>query len=114
MRSNMSLFISNPSLCVCVLTALLFAISASAFGTGLSADYYDPANFTTLKFSRVDATVDFDWAAAAPTNTMGADTFSVRWYGQVEPRYSETYTFFVAADDLALSQTSPLALTLSQ
>jgi ribosomal protein S12 methylthiotransferase len=30
---------------------------------------------------------------------VGADTFSIRWYGQLEPRYSETYTFHVEADD---------------
>lgn len=30
---------------------------------------------------------------------MGADTFSVRWVGQVRPRYSETYTFYTQSDD---------------
>lgn len=30
---------------------------------------------------------------------MGADYFSVRWAGHVLPRYSETYTFYVAKDD---------------
>ena len=77
---------------------LSLAPSASA-APGLSADYYDNADFTTLKFTRTDAVVNFDWGTAAPTNTMGADTFSVRWYGQLEPRYSETYTFHVEADD---------------
>jgi hypothetical protein len=30
---------------------------------------------------------------------MGADSFSVRWIGQVEPLYSETYTFYTNTDD---------------
>ena len=30
---------------------------------------------------------------------MGADTFSVRWTGQVQAQYSQTYTFHVLADD---------------
>lgn len=80
--------------------ALLVGTMASrAAGTGLTGDYYDNADFTTLKATRIDPVIDFDWGAAAPTNTMGADSYSVRWSGQVEPRYSETYTFYVTADD---------------
>ena len=30
---------------------------------------------------------------------MSADTFSVRWTGQVQPQFGETYTFHVTADD---------------
>ena len=80
-------------------SALFTAGSAVGQGTGLSGDYYDNAGFTTLKFTRTDPMVDFDWGTSSPTNTMGSDTFSVRWYGQLEPRYSETYTFHVIADD---------------
>ena len=82
------------------LVVLLFAVSsARAQGTGLTGDYYDNIDFTSLKSSRIDQTVNWNWGAAAPTNTMGADTFSVRWSGQIEPLYSETYMFFVKADD---------------
>ncbi len=30
---------------------------------------------------------------------MGVDTFSVRWSGRIEPRFTETYTFTVRTDD---------------
>jgi hypothetical protein len=30
---------------------------------------------------------------------MGADTFSVRWTGQVMPQFSETYTFYTTSND---------------
>ena len=70
-----------------------------AAGTGLTGDYYDNNDFTTLKATRIDPAVDFDWGAASPTNVVAADTFSVRWSGQIEPRYSETYLFYVTADD---------------
>ena len=30
---------------------------------------------------------------------MGADSFAVRWRGQVQPRFDEAYTFYVKADD---------------
>jgi hypothetical protein len=42
--------------------------------------------------------VDFNWGGA-PDNSMNADIFSIRWTGQVQPRYSETYTFTTNTDD---------------
>lgn len=68
-------------------------------GTGLRGDYYDNVNFTTLALTRTDSTVDFDWGNGSPAPALAADTFSVRWTGQVEARYSETYTFTTATDD---------------
>src|SRR5688500_15219421 len=65
---------------------------------GLTAQYFDSVDFTDLKLTRTDATVDFTWAAA-PDATVGADTFSVRWRGQVQPQHSQEYTFYVTSDD---------------
>jgi PA14 domain len=48
---------------------------------------------------RTDATVNFNWGGGAPHTSLGADTFSVRWVGQVRPHYSETYTFYIQNDD---------------
>jgi hypothetical protein len=73
--------------------------SAAGSGTGLRGTYFDNADFTALRRARVDATVNFAWASGAPSSTMQADTFSVRWTGQLEPRYSQTYTFYVRSDD---------------
>ncbi len=39
------------------------------------------------------------WGAGSPNPAMDADTFSVSWTGQVQPQYSEDYTFSVLADD---------------
>ncbi len=72
---------------------------APAIGTGLQGNYYDNRDFTSLKLTRTDATVNFNWGSGAPDSSMGADTFSVRWVGQVRPRYSETYTFYTQSDD---------------
>ncbi len=68
-------------------------------GTGLLGEYYDNMNFTNLKLTRTDATVNFDWGSGSPDPSIGSDTFSVRWTGQVEPLYSETYTFYTVTDD---------------
>ena len=68
-------------------------------GTGLRGEYYDTIDFTALKLTRTDATVDFDWGSGAPDPSMGADTFSVRWTGQVEAPVSGSYTFYTTSDD---------------
>ncbi|RCJ40165.1 hypothetical protein A6770_10455 [Nostoc minutum NIES-26] len=76
-----------------------FQINIAGTGTGLNAAYYDNQNFTNLKLTRVDPTVNFNWGTGSPTASMGVDTFSIRWTGQVEARYSETYTFSTTTDD---------------
>lgn len=68
-------------------------------GDGLLGEYFDNIDFTARFLFRTDATVDFDWGNGPPATGMGNNTFSVRWTGQVEPRYSETYTFQTLSDD---------------
>ncbi|WP_439621800.1 PA14 domain-containing protein [Gemmata sp.] len=68
-------------------------------GTGLVANYYSDANFTTLAATRANPTVDFNWGTAAPVAGLPADGFSARWTGQVQAQASETYAFTVAADE---------------
>jgi glucose/arabinose dehydrogenase len=75
------------------------ATGPSGNGTGLSATYYDNINFTNPVLTRTDAKVDFDWGQGSPAANIGNNTFSVVWTGQVEARYSETYTFFTNTDD---------------
>lgn len=68
-------------------------------GTGLTGEYYDNIDFTALTLTRVDPTIDFNWGTGSPTSSMGVDTFSVRWTGQIEPLFSQTYTFYTETDD---------------
>jgi hypothetical protein len=82
--------------------------SGTAQGTGLSAEYYtnasstytSSANFnpTNLVLTRIDPTVDFVWGNT--TNPFpNSGYYSVRWSGQVQPEYSETYYFVANTDD---------------
>ncbi len=73
--------------------------SIQAAGDGLLGEYFDELNLIDPFTHRIDSTVDFDWGAAAPIDGMGNNTFSVRWSGQIEPLYSETYTFQTLSDD---------------
>jgi hypothetical protein len=54
---------------------------------------------TTPALVRNDANINFNWSMAAPFAGLPADGFSVRWTGQITPRYSQTYTFIISADD---------------
>ncbi len=68
-------------------------------GNGLKAEYYNNIDFTNLALTRTDSTVNFNWGKGSPNSNIGSDTFSARWTGQVEPRYSENYTFYTTSDD---------------
>jgi GH35 family endo-1,4-beta-xylanase len=70
-----------------------------AAGIGLLGQYYDNIDFTNLKLNRTDATVNANYGSGSPDSSIAADTFSVRWSGQVEARYSEATTFTVTGDD---------------
>lgn len=68
-------------------------------GTGLRGDYFDNSDFTAQKLTRTDATVNFDWGSGGPDPSVAPDSFSVRWTGQVQAQFSETYAFFTVSDD---------------
>jgi len=83
--------------------------SITASGTGLAAQYFtnssttyasannfNPANLLT---NRVDPVVDFIWVTNVYLPNLSNGLYTVRWTGQVQPQYSETYFFVVNSDD---------------
>jgi hypothetical protein len=73
-------------------------------GTGLSGDYYGYGNGTTNftgvpTLTRLDPMVDFDFGTGSPDGSLPADLFQIRWHGQVQPFYSDTYIFSTTSDD---------------
>ena len=72
---------------------------AAGTGSGLRGLYYDNTDFSALRCPALDGPINFDWGTGSPDGSVGADTFSVRWTGQVQPRYSQTYTFYTTTDD---------------
>ncbi len=77
------------------------AVATAQSGTGLTGKYYDTEAFGTLVTTRTDATVNFNFGTSIPAGTAitAATTYSVAWSGQIEPQFSELYTFTVTADD---------------
>lgn len=69
-------------------------------GTGVQAIYYSNADFTGTVVSRPETTIDFDWAAGAPTGTgFDGDTWSARWIGKIKAPTSGDWTFYANADE---------------
>jgi hypothetical protein len=71
----------------------------SGNGSGLSADYFNGISLNSKLLTRTDASVDFNWASSSPGAGVPADNFSVRWTGQVSPRYTGSVTFYTVSDD---------------
>ena len=74
-------------------------IVGMAAGTGLKGEYYDNMDFTGLKFTRTDPQVNFDWGTGSPSNSMAADTFSVRWSGLLLAPETGNYLFSTLNSD---------------
>jgi len=76
---------------------------APATGTvvnGLSGTYYDGIDLTDLKYTQINSRINFEWGSGSPnTELLGIDYFSIRWTGEVEADYSETYSFTTRTDD---------------
>ena len=78
--------------------------SPTASGTGLLGQYYtnssttytNSKNFnpTNLFLTRVDPVIDFIWTNGTSPN-LSNGLYTVRWTGQVQPQFSETYIFDV-------------------
>ena len=90
--------------------SVTIAPSGKASGTGLTGTYYQQtasptpysANLFTaakLKLTRLDPTVDFLWTTSGPGPGLNLTNYAVRWEGQVQPQYAETYYFSIKSDD---------------
>lgn len=80
-------------------TAVFEETTSPGGGTGLSATYFNNSDFTGTSITRVDPTIDFNWAKGSPDPTIEADTFSVRWTGFIVPQYTGMYWFYTITDD---------------
>jgi hypothetical protein len=87
--------------------AVVIYPSPTAIGTGLLGQYYtncstnytNAVNFnpTNSLFARFDRTIDFNWTnGTSPDLSNGL--YTVRWTGQVQPQFTETYFFAVQSE----------------
>ncbi len=69
-------------------------------GGGVRAQYYRGGNLAGSPIlSLIDLDINFDWGDGSPDTSLDEESFSVRWTGEVEVEFSETYTFYTNTDD---------------
>jgi hypothetical protein len=94
---------ANHLLRVVIMLVMLCSIANAAVestGTGLLATYYGNETLSgTPAVSRTDAQVNFAWAGGAPASGMPVDSFSARWDGEIEARFTENLTLIARTDD---------------
>jgi hypothetical protein len=67
--------------------------------SGVKGQYYRDTELKTLVLTRVDPGINFNWGAAAPDPQVPADSFSVRWTGELEVPFTSDWTFTANCDD---------------
>jgi hypothetical protein len=77
----------------------VWSFTTAAPGGGVRGDYYRGTGFAARVLTRTDPQINFNWADGAPDPAVDADSFSVRWTGELEAAFSETYTFYTNSDD---------------
>jgi sialate O-acetylesterase len=81
------------------ITGNFAVIPSPGIGTGLRGDYFAGAKFDAFAATRTDANVNFSWGAAFPVTALTTLPYSVRWSGQIEPQFTETYSFYLSHHD---------------
>jgi Protein of unknown function (DUF1800)/PA14 domain/CHRD domain len=76
-------------------TGLIGLYFTNSSVTYASVTNFNPANFF---LTRTDAIIDFNWTNGTSPN-LSNGFYTVRWVGQVQPQYSETYYFVANTDD---------------
>jgi uncharacterized protein (DUF1800 family) len=77
-------------------TGLLGYYFTNSSTTYASTNNFNPASLIT---NRIDPVIDFAWGGTNPPPNLSNGLYSVRWVGQIQPQYSETYYFDVRSDD---------------
>ena len=76
----------------------VWSFTVAGTGGGVKGQYYQGQNLNTLVLTRTDPQINFNWGGA-PDPAIPEDNFSVRWSGEVEAAFTETYTFYTNSDD---------------
>ena len=68
-------------------------------GFGLTASYYNGAEFDTFVTKFVQPVVDLTLGTASPAAGVNPDNFSARYEGRLKARATGTFTFYLTHDD---------------
>jgi hypothetical protein len=77
----------------------VWSFTTAGAGGGIKGDYYNGTDLRDLVLTRMDPQINFSWGGDSPDPLVDVDLFSVRWIGEVEAAFTETYTFYTMSDD---------------
>lgn len=63
--------------------------------SGLKAEYFSSNNFTGKRIVKIDDSIALSGQPVLGVSGIADQNFSVRWTGQIQPNYSDQYTFSV-------------------
>ncbi len=68
--------------------------------TGWEVSYYNNVALSgSAAYSTIEKAVTWNWGTGSPDPSIPTTKYSARWTGQVQPQYSEPYTFVTHTDD---------------
>ena len=76
----------------------VWSFTTAGEGGGVRADYFQGIGLSNHVLSRVDPQINFTWSNA-PVEGLSAENYSVRWTGEVEAAFTDTYTFYTNSAD---------------
>ncbi|MFH1715905.1 MAG: LamG-like jellyroll fold domain-containing protein [Planctomycetota bacterium] len=79
----------------------VWSFTTTTLGGGLKGEYFNNPNLSgDPVLTRIDPVIDFEWGAGSPDpNVVSADSFSVRWRGELEIAFTEAYRFYAVTED---------------
>ncbi len=81
-------------------TGAVWSFTTQGPGGGLKGEYFNNPDLEgTPVLVRIDPGVDFAWGTSGPGDPLPGSGYSVRWSGDLEAAFTETYTISVYGDD---------------
>ena len=84
----------------------IWSFTVTRAGGGLKAEYFNNTDLSGEPvLTRIDPQVDFSWGNAdvpgenSPDPSINVDNFSARWSGELEVDITDTYTFYITANN---------------
>ena len=78
----------------------IWSFTIAVTGGGVRAEYFRGTDLSNHVLTRIDPQINFDWPqGTAPDSAVGTGPFSVRWTGEIEAAFTETYIFYTNSAD---------------
>jgi hypothetical protein len=78
----------------------VWSFTTQGEGGGIRGYYYANASLNGVPvLNQIDPQINFNWGGETPSPMLPNDNFSVRWVGEVDVPFSETYTFYANTED---------------